>query len=615
MKQYTNRAAAAITAVAFSLCAGLVPSVAFSQSDGNAPQGQSSSSPSYSSSSSSSEAQGPPQFRQEQTPSLVNPAGPTISLISSEPVFYMAAALNACGYDEGLNESDPIRKWVRGQMTDALAKSEDARAKRDKMCLFIAQHNLTGTDEDRAQYISLALYLTQPPNLEITADPSELPPDATQVAGIVPLVKDFADAVDLNGIWLAAHREYDHQIDLLHDPLSNMIVRTDTYLKMPAEAYTGRRFIVVLEPMLSPHLVNARVYGLDYVVVVSPVDGKIPMDNVRHTYLHYVIDPLLSARYNGLQQLQPILKAIQDAPLDFRFRSDPTMLTIECLIKAIEARTMDTGIPVYRIPQGVERSQLPRYQHLLEQYQQRVAAARVAAVQHDMAQGYVLTQYFYEQMLQFEKSPESLSKAIGPMVFGMDVDQQVHRARETEFDKVADEDVLQRPVAVRLTGLDLAESRLAAGDTAGAATLAEKAIAANNGTPAAAAAAARADFILARVALMTGKPQQAFDDFQKTVANSKDPRILAWSHIYLGRMLDLECKRSEAVDEYKAAMAARDGALDTRVAAEHGEKAAYTVNGHSCEADADANQGDAAPNSEPTPATGVAAQNTPGKAQ
>lgn len=607
MKLCTNRPAAFLTAVAICLWAGLgIATVRAQSSSSDAPEGQSSSSSGYSSSSSSSSETGAPEFRREQTPSLVNPAGPTISLISSEPVFFMAAALNACGYDEGLNDSGPVRKSVREQMTEALARSEDARSKRDKMCLFIAQHNLTGTDEDRAQYISLALYLTPPPNLEISADPSDLPPDATQVTGIVPLVKDFAQAVDLNGIWLVARHAYDHDIDQLHDPLSNMIVRTDTYLKMPAEAYSGRRFIVVLEPMLSPRMVNARVYGLDYVVVVSPVNGTIPMSNVRHTYLHYVIDPLLFARYNGLQQMQPVMKAIQDAPLDFRFRSDSTLLTIECLIKAIEARTMDTGIPEYKIPAGVERSQLPRYQRQVELYQQKVEAARVRAVQHDMEQGYVLTQYFYEQLLQFEKSAESLSSAIGPMVYGMDVDQQVHRARQTEFDKVADQDVLQRPVPVRLTGLDLAEQKLSQGDAATAATLAEKAIAANNGTPTAAAAAARANFILARVALMTGHPQQAFDQFHKTVALSKDPRILAWSHIYLGRMLDLECRREEAVSQYQAAMAHRDGALDTRVAAEHGEKAAYSVKGHACEADADADQGAAAPEEGPAPPAAAA---------
>lgn len=608
MKLRTIRPAVVLSAVLL-LWAGLGTGVGRAQSSaGNSADGQSSSS----SSSSASE-----QYRPEQTPSLVNPAGPTISLISSEPVFFMASALNSCGYDEGLNGSDPIRKWVRDQMNGALAASEEARTQRDKLCLFIAQHNLTGTDADRAQYISLALYLTQPPNLEITVDPSDLPPDATQVMAVVPLVKSFAEAVDLHGIWLAAHHEYDHQIDVLHDPLSQMIVKTDSYLKMPAEAYTGRRFIVVLEPMLSPRMVNARIYGLDYVVVVSPVNGAIPMNNVRHTYLHYVIDPLLFSRYNGLQQLQPVLKAIQDAPLDFRFRSDPTMLTTECLIKAIEARTMDTGIPEYRIPPGVDRSQLPRYQHQLQLYQQKVEAARRATVQHDMQQGYVMTQYFYDQMLQFEKTPQSLNNVIGEMVYGMDVDQQAHRAREVEFDKIADQDVLQRPVAVKHTGLDLAEKDLAAGDTASASALAEKAIAAENGAPASVAAAARANFILARVALMTGHPDQAFDHFHETVATGKDPRILAWSHIYLGRMLDLSCRRDEAVAEYKQAMAVRDGALDTRIAAENGEKRAYSVNGHTCQADAEEDQGPPEPQPDAKPPAaapaGAAAQSAAGK--
>ena len=76
--------------------------------------------------------------QQERAPSLVDPAGPTISLVSSEPVFMMAAALNACGYDEGLDESAPVRQRVRDEISQALAKSEDARAKRDQISLYIA---------------------------------------------------------------------------------------------------------------------------------------------------------------------------------------------------------------------------------------------------------------------------------------------------------------------------------------------------------------------------------------------------------------------------------------------------------------------------------------------
>jgi tetratricopeptide (TPR) repeat protein len=272
-------------------------------------------------------------------------------------------------------------------------------------------------------------------------------------------------------------------------------------------------------------------------------------------------------------------------------------LTIECLIKAIEARTMDTGIPEYKIPPNVDRSQLPLYEHQRDLYQQKVDAAKLAAVAHDMRQGYVLTQYFYEQLLQFEKDPASLKDTIGEMVYGMDVDQQVHRARQTEFDKEGDEDVLQQSKPHPLTGLDLAEAKLASGDVPAATAMAQKVLAGQTDTVASTADAARAYFILARVDLMTGHPDQAIDDFQKTLATSKEQRLLAWSHIYLGRMLDLECKRDEALAEYNDALAVRDGQVDTRLAAERGVKAAYVQRGH--EHDCDDDSADDAPGSSP----------------
>ena len=87
---------------------------------------------------------------------------------------------------------------------------------------------------------------------------------------------------------------------------------------------------------------------------------------------------------------------------------------------------------------------------------------------------------------------------------------------------------------------------------------------------------------------------------------SKEQRLLAWSHIYLGRMLDLECKRDEALAEYKEALAVRDGQLDTRLAAERGVKAAYVQRGH--EHDCDDETGDDAPGA--TPPTACARRST-----
>jgi hypothetical protein len=570
------RAAAPFAAILACLC--LIPLA-------RAQQPSSSSQQSSSSSENVPGNLGPPQ---EKSPSL-DPAGPTISLIPSEPLFAMASALNVCGYDEGLAESSPVRARVRDELNQVFARSEDARASRDNLCLYITQHRMTGTEHDISQYISLALYLTAPPEMELTTDLTQMPPDATSVAEIVPLLNAFAKSTDLHGIWLTIHRTYDEQIVQLHDPLSQMVQGTNLYLKQPAETYTGRRFIVVMEPMLSPLTVNARIYGADYVVVVSPHDGQIPMNDVRHTYLHYTIEPLLYARSNAIDRTQPILKEIREAPIAFRYRSDPVPLTVECLIKAIEARTMDTGIPNYRLPAGVPRSDMPKYEHELQQVEQKQEAVRLAAVHHDMTQGFVLTQYFFEQLIQFEKDPASLRDTIGEMVYSMDVDQQSRRIKQLQFDAQADEDVLVQPKPHKLEGLDLAEFKLQSGDINGAAAMGRQALADKSSSLQSVANAARADFILARVAAMTGHPDEAIDRFQETLAQSKDARLISWSHIYLGRMLDLDCKRDAAVSEYKLALDHRDGQQDTRLAAERGLKIAYAVKGHSCQED-DANE-------------------------
>jgi hypothetical protein len=600
---------AVLSGAVFCLLASLSPAVAHAQS----PSGNSAKPTSGAQSSSSSQG-----FAQEKAPSLVDPAGPNISLVSAEPVFLMAAALNACGYDEGLGESAPVRKSVRDEMNLALGKSENARAIRDKLCLYIAQHRMTGGERDIAQYISLALYLTPPPALETSVELTEMPPDSTQVIEIVPLLRDFAAAIDLHGIWLAVHRTYDQEADRVHDPLSKMIVSTNLYLKMPAATYDGRRFVVVIEPMLAPRTVNARIYGTDYVVVVSPSSGTIPLNSVRHTYLHYLIEPLIYARASALDRTQPILKEVRDAPMEFRFRSDSVALTIECLIKAIEARTMDTGIPEYNIPVNADRSEMPHYERERQLYQQKVDAVRIAAMNHDMTQGFVLTQYFYTQLILFEKDPASLRDTIGEMVYSMDVEAEDHQARQIEFDKEADGDVLTRSAPRKLTGLDLAEARLAAGDVATASSMARQALVERSdesNSLDSVAQGARANFILARAAILTGHPEQAIDNFQKTLATSQDPRLLSWSHIYLGRMLDLDCKRDQALTEYQEALKTRDGQQDTRLAAERGVKTAYAIKGHSCDDDASDDSPASAPAQPQADKPGDSGQNGSAKPQ
>ena len=64
-------------------------------------------------------------------------------------------------------------------------------------------------------------------------------------------------------------------------------------------------------------------------------------------------------------------------------------------------------------------------------------------------------------------------------------------------------------------------------------------------------------------------------DFQKAIDAGKDPHVQAWSHIYLGRILDIQEERDSAVAEYKAALAVSDLPADAKTAAENGLQQPY----------------------------------------
>ena len=502
--------------------------------------------------------------------SLVNSAGPDVSLQNSEALFYFAATLNSCGYDQGLEFSDPLRQEVRTQVNQAILSSEAARVDHEEICTFITQHRLTDAGADLAQYISLALFITPPPDLAPSAEGEDLPPDASGVENILPLLRRFSKSADLHLVWLRVRPDYDKQLAQLHDSLSKMINDTNIYLKTPAGVAEGRRFLIVAEPLLDPGQTNARIYGADYVVVVSPVNGAIHMNEVRHAYLHFVIEPMLYARASALDRMLPFLKMVKDAPLDYTYRSDIVALVVECMIRAVEARTMDTGVTIYKIPADIRRADLEAATRQHNQSVEAAEAVRRKTVQNDMADGYVLTGYFYNVFAAFEHAPQSFKESIGEMVYGMDISAEQSQVKHITFNQQSSTDVV-RHTPRELRGLDLAEMKLIKGDADGAATLAQQTVDNKTGDT------ARADFILARVAIMHRDVEAAQHDFEETIRLSKDPRMLAWSHIYLGRIHDIQDERDEAVAEYRAALTVRDGQADTRQAAEKGIKQPYAV--------------------------------------
>ena len=505
-------------------------------------------------------------------PRQAEAAGAAITLETNEALFDLAAGLNACGYDDDLANSAPVRAEIRADLEAAVQSSPQAQAARTALCGYMREHELNDRARQIAQYVSLSLYLS--PTLETTADQLEMPPDALQVVNILPLLRTFSETTGLHGLWVQHRPEYEAITAKVHDPLTKMILGTNIYLHLPVSSYDGRQFSVLVEPLLAPSAPNARIYATDYAIVTSPdTAGAIRMELVRHLYLHYEIEPLVYARVQSMERLSPLLRPVAKAPLEFVYKTDVVALLTECLIKAIEARTMEVGLVKPVKPSGTrDRLELARYDEEMGAYQRQAETVRRKQVDLDMRQGWVLTDYFYGQMALMEHDNISLSERMGEMVYGMDVDRVRHQAEQIAFlPEGSSEFVRRAPKAP--TGMMLAEKMMLEGNLDGAMELASKALKDPGQDH------AEAQFVVARVSLMEGDPESSMTGFREVLADSKDPRTMAWAHIYLGRLFDTKNppERANALAEYKAAIAVPGVQPDARAAAEQGLRTAFTV--------------------------------------
>lgn len=466
-----------------------------------------------------------------------------VELEPSETVFTVLTAINACGYNDDLSNSDPIRNEVRTAVAEMIRKSSAASDATQELCTFYHDHLQNDANRELSQYVSLALNMGLPPEFKLKVKEADVPPDASYVLGFVPLVAKFYSAAEIHKLWSREQPRYDAIIEKVHEPLANMILTTDVYLKNPISGYLGRQFIIYVEPMAGPGQVNARNYGEDYFMVASPINGELPIDQVRHTYLHFILDPLAMKRPAAMKRLDPVLKDIQTAPLDDGYKRDASLLVTESLIRAIEARSIPG------------KNAEPR---------------REREVADDMADGFVLTRYFYDALVKFEREPTGLKDAFPDWLYYMDIPKQHRIASETRFaTRARGEVVKSASKQTSLSPLDLAEQKISEGDLPGAEELAHPVANAKG------AEAPRAEFILGQIATLNRDKENAVKYFEDTLRSAKEPRLIAWSHIYLGRIYDVDQERDMAVKHYEAALRAGDDSPQLKAAAERGLKSPY----------------------------------------
>jgi tetratricopeptide (TPR) repeat protein len=196
-------------------------------------------------------------------------------------------------------------------------------------------------------------------------------------------------------------------------------------------------------------------------------------------------------------------------------------------------------------------------------------ALRAQAVDDAVKQGYVLTKYFYDAVVAFEKDPAGIREAYAGLLEGVDIKKEEKAASEVQFASRTSPELVQlsRPEERRM--LFAAEKRLAVGDARGAQELAQQAIDKKIGDQ------GRALFILAQVAVADKNRDGAENNFQKAIEASNDPKVLGWSHVYLGRILDMKEDREAAVKEYQAALTVSADLPEIKAAAQRGLDQAY----------------------------------------
>jgi tetratricopeptide (TPR) repeat protein len=448
-------------------------------------------------------------------------------LDASPSLFTVMAALNAAGYDADLNSpnNSPLRKAVRAEL-----------AKRDIPSLplikeFVARHRQANDTDELGQYISFALCINPPPdfNFRLHAD---IPPEVVPLRDFSKLLAAFYKEANIEDLWKRAQPGIDQLIAPYHQGVLDAVLQVNAYLRQQTSGFRGRHFQIFLEPLAPPGQIHTRSYGNEYTVVITPWP-RPRIDEVRHAYLYYLLDPLATRNADILERKKVLADhAMRAKLLGDAYRQDFLLLVTGSLVRAVEARL----------------------DHKPE------------AVQQALLQGYILAPYFSEALVRFEKEEQSMALYYTSMVQAIDLLKEDRRLMPVIF---ANQAPAPPTVAVTETkdvtppvyeNLKQAEELLKNQEMEKAEKLFQEA--ANQTTDKRAQAAGY--YGLARLALAQGEAEDAETLFEHTLESDPEGSVKAWALVYLGK-LRLEVKDKEHAAKYFQEAIHVDGATAAAV--------------------------------------------------
>lgn len=449
-------------------------------------------------------------------------------------LFTTLAAINAAGYDAGVDSALNEHFQLRTQLRAELAKKEikclpDLR-------IFYKAHKKPSDSADLGQYISFALLAGDAPNFALPT--TELPADVEPLRALSELMARFYKDADIEGLWNRSQSAYTAAIGQYQDQVINTLFEANGYMRNPS-GYLGRRFQIYLDLLGAPDQVQVRSYQNDYFVVITPTSVPV-VDEIRDAYLAYVLDPLTYKYSSVIKEKQVLARYAADAPaLDLAYKDDFSLLLTKSLIKAIDSRLLHGG-----------------------------EEKREGYVDEAMRQGFILTAAFTDQLKRYEHQQDALRLYYPDMLAAIDVKKERKRLDTVQFVQSVPNKVLAPPAKLKLDpveeSLQVAEGIYEQGNFEAAGKIFKKVLEATADK----SMKGRAYYGLARIAVHQNQRSQAVEYFKHTVDDNPNPTLTAWSHVYLGRLALAAGQADKATDEYKLALAVDGASAMAREAAE-----------------------------------------------
>ena len=444
----------------------------------------------------------------------------------SQTLFATLAAINAAGYDTGIDSPINDQYKLRTQLREELAKRKIPSL--PEIRDFYQAHKKSTGAADLGQYISFALLAGDPPKFELPT--IELPADAEALRPLSGLLARFYKEANIEELWRRSQNAYAAAMKNYQDEVINTLFEANGYLRNPS-GNEGRRFQIYLDLLGEPNQAQVRNYRANYFVVMTP-SSSLMVDEIRGAYLTYLVDPLgfkyAAAIQDKSNQEKKVLQTYaQDAPsLDLAYKDDFQLLVTKCMVKAIDSRMMHGG-----------------------------TEKRAAFVNQAMREGFILTAAFAEGLERYEKMPDSFKLYYPELIAGIDVKKEKKRLAAVQFVEVAAPKVTAAPAKMQIDpaeeSLESAEGLYEQRDLDNAARVFKKVFE----QTADKAMQGRAYYGLARIAIRQNQVHEAKQLFERTAESGAGPAITAWAHVYLGRIAQAEHDDTKAVEQFKIALA------------------------------------------------------------